>query len=92
MGGHAEKSRQVCAVGLGEPHEVQQSQVQGLAPGSWQPLLSVQSEDVRMEQLCAGVTWSAASVCGVLRRGCGVQERACPEEDLKNGPRDGTLL
>ena len=36
-------SRQTGAVGPGEPHEVQQTQVQGLAPGSWQPSLAVQA-------------------------------------------------
>ena len=30
-------------MGPGEPHEVQQTQVQGLAPGSWQPSLAVQA-------------------------------------------------
>jgi len=40
---HPERLRQASAVALGEPHEIQHIQVEDLAPGSWQPLLSVQA-------------------------------------------------
>ena len=39
----SEKPGQARAVGPGELQEVQQIQVQGLAPESWQPLQSVQA-------------------------------------------------
>ena len=43
MGCHPERPRQAQTVGPGEAHEVQQIEVQGLAPGLWQPPLSVQA-------------------------------------------------
>jgi len=46
---HSERSIQAQALGPGEPHEVQQSKVQGIAFGSQQTPLSVQAGDVRME-------------------------------------------
>ena len=42
-GWHSERPGQAPAVGLGEPFEVKQSQVQGLAPGLWQPPLPLQA-------------------------------------------------
>ena len=44
MGCHSQRLRQAEAVGPDEPHEVQQIQVQAVAPGSWQPPLSLQAE------------------------------------------------
>ena len=43
------RSRQDPAVGTGEPHEVQQIQMKGLAPGFWQHPLSVRAGDKRIE-------------------------------------------
>ena len=42
-GYHPEGPGQAQEMGLCEPHEVQQDQMQGPAPGSGQPLLSVQA-------------------------------------------------
>jgi len=47
MGYHSKRPRQAGAVGPDEPHKVQQIQVQGVAPGSWQPPLSLQSGGVK---------------------------------------------
>ena len=43
-GQDAESPRHVLALGPGESHEVQQIQVQGLAPGTSQPSLTIQAE------------------------------------------------
>ena len=42
--GMSERPIKAWAACTGEYHEVQQSQVQGLAPGLWQPPVSVQAE------------------------------------------------
>ena len=43
LGCHPERPRQAQPVGPGKPHEVQQSQVQGVASGSWQIPQAVQA-------------------------------------------------
>ena len=49
IGYHPERPRLAWAVGPGKPHEIQQIQVQDLAPGSRQPFLPVQAADERVE-------------------------------------------
>jgi len=53
MACHPKRPRQAWAVSLGELHEVQLAQIQGLAPGFWQHSLSIQTgEDKDGAQPC----------------------------------------
>lgn len=50
---HSGRPRLAQTLGPGEPYEVQKSQVQGLAPGSWQPPLLIQARGWKgWQQLC----------------------------------------
>ena len=49
MGCQPERPRQAPVVGLLESHKVQQSQVQGVAPGLWQSCYQYNLGDVRVE-------------------------------------------
>lgn len=42
MGCHPEEPRQAQVVSTGEPHEVEQIQMEGIAPGLWKPHCQVQ--------------------------------------------------